>query len=98
MSDWQSLDKVHTFIDNLCQNPGIKDIDKQTITMAFYDPSIKKDVTPYFNSLLSIGKSTTAIAESLVWFIRCLKNRKNDNDENKNKNNNDDNKNDNDEE
>ena len=98
MSVWQSLDKVHTFIDNLCQNPGIKDVDKQTITMSFYDPNIKKDVIPYFNSLLSIGKTTTSISESLVWFINCLKNRNNNNDENKNnneenKNNNDENKN-----
>ena len=70
-----SLSKVHVFIDDLTNNTGIEDADKETITLAFYNDALSKDVIPYFLSLHSTRKSFTEIAGSLVWFINCLNKR-----------------------
>ena len=68
--------KLHVFIDNLTSNHAIDDEDKEEITLAFYDHSLKPDVVPYFDSLCLTNKSVTEIANSLIWFIRCIKNKK----------------------
>ena len=82
--NYKQLSRVHTFIDDLTGNDLVADKDKQEITLAFYDPSIAKDVSAYFDSLTGSGKPFTQIAKSLVWFIRCLKKRNDNNNKNRN--------------
>ena len=67
--------KLHVFIDNLTSNRAVDDEAKEEITLAFYDNQLKQHVVPYFDSLCLTNKSFTDIANSLIWFIRCLKNK-----------------------
>ena len=67
--------KLHVFIDNLTSNKAITDENKEEITLAFYDEKLAQHVIPYFDSLCLTNKTFTEIANSLLWFITCLKNK-----------------------
>ena len=68
----------HEFIDYLTRSPEeVPEKDAQEITLAFYDPVLAPHVAPYFDSLLATRKGYQEIAQSLGWFVRCLKNRNN---------------------
>ena len=67
--------KLHVFIDNLTSNRAITDENKEEITLAFYDQKLAQHVIPYFDSLCLTNKTFTEIANSLIWFITCLKNK-----------------------
>ena len=67
--------KLHVFIDNLTSNRAITDENKEEITLAFYDQKLAQHVIPHFDSLFLTNKLFTEIANSLIWFITCLKNK-----------------------
>ena len=68
--------RLYAFIDQVTSDEEMEDDDKQALTLAFYDEKLKADIIPYFDSLCIQNKCFSDMAASLLFLVKCLKNKR----------------------
>lgn len=68
--------RLYAFIDKVTADGEMDNDDKQALTLAFYDETLKSDIIPYFDSLCIQNKSFPEMAASLLFLVKCLKNKR----------------------
>ena len=68
--------RLYAFIDQVTSDGEMENDDKQALTLAFYDEKLKSDIIPYFDSLCIQNKSFSDMAASLLFLVKCLKNKR----------------------
>ena len=68
--------RLYEFIDKVTGDGEMDDDDKQALTLAFYDETLKADIIPYFDSLCIQNKTFPEMAASLLFLVKCLKNKR----------------------
>ena len=68
--------RLYAFIDQVTSDEEMENNDKQALTLAFYDEKLKSDIIPYFDSLCVQNKSFSEMAASLLFLVKCLKNKR----------------------